>query len=97
MISYEVRVEFPDDRHPVSFAAWMLGEHIPRVLHTGCFSHAEFAQLSGRVFRTRYVTRDRAQLDNYLRAHAPRLRAEFAERFGEATVSREEWTILRQW
>lgn len=65
-------------------AAWehyMLTEHIPDVLLTGCFIEARLDTGEPGRFRVRYRCADRATLDRYLLEHAPLLRAEAMRRF----------------
>jgi hypothetical protein len=60
---------------------YMLTEHIPEVLLTGCFLEARLDTGDPGRFRIRYRCPDRVTLDQYLSEHAPRLRAEALHRF----------------
>lgn len=95
--AYEVRVTV-DARRGEAFETWMLGDHVPRVLATGCFTGARFERLAPGAYRTRYEAAGSADIERYVAEHAPRLRGEFAARFGEGSaVSRETWSTLGAW
>lgn len=95
--AYEVRVTLAPGRGE-AFEAWMLAEHVPRVLATGCFTGARFERLAPGVYRTRYEAADAAAVERYVAGHAAGLRGDFAERFGDGSaVSREVWSTLGAW
>ena len=77
-------------------AAWehyMLTEHIPDVLLTGCFIEARLDRGEPGHFRVRYRCADRATLDRYLAEQAPVLRAEATRRFPVGVkLERAIWT-----
>jgi hypothetical protein len=73
-------------------------EHIPEILATGCFQRIRFDRASPARFRTSYEARSDADLERYVREHAPRLRAEFQTRFPTGvTATRETWAPLQSW
>ena len=73
--------------------AWMREGHIPRVLATGLFTHHRILHLldtdetDGETFAVQYFTTTREAYEKYLLEHAPGLRGEVAERWGEAVLS----------
>ncbi|NDC79262.1 MAG: DUF4286 family protein [Chitinophagia bacterium] len=73
--------------------AWMRVEHIPRVLATGLFTHHRILRLldtedaDGQTFAVQYFTTTREGYEKYLAEHAPALRGEVTERWGEAVLS----------
>jgi hypothetical protein len=94
MLLYEVRLTpTPDSTAPL--IRYMTETHIPAILATGCFAAARFARLDGDdagTFRTTYVAGTRADLERYLRDHAPAFRAEFLRDMGDAVhATREVW------
>jgi hypothetical protein len=98
MILYEVRLTpAPGPTDPL--VRYMTETHIPAILATGCFVGARFARLDGDDagrFRTTYLAGTRADLDRYLRDHAPALRAEFVRDLGDAiAATREVWEDVR--
>jgi hypothetical protein len=80
---------------PAYVAAWehyMLNEHIPDVLLTGCFLEARLDRGEAGRFRVRYRVADTATLDRYLAEHAPALRAEALQRFPQGVrLERAVW------
>jgi Domain of unknown function (DUF4286) len=76
----------------------MRQEHIPAIFATGCFHQIRFCQASPARFRTSYEAASQANLDRYLRDHAPVLRAEFQRRFPQGvTLTRETWVEQERW
>lgn len=91
MVVYEVNLEF-DVAIATAYRAW-LAAHIREILGLPGFVSAQVHEVTeplptaGRVgISVRYLVRDAQSLDDYLREHAPRLRAEGLERFGEEGV-----------
>ena len=76
----------------------MRREHIPAIFATGCFQQIYFDQASPARFRTRYVARAQSDLNRYLQEHAPKLRAEFQDRFPSGVrLARETWSTVQSW
>jgi Domain of unknown function (DUF4286) len=97
MVLYEVTLETnPElagevERH-------MRQDHIPEIFATACFQRIHFESGSGATFRTSYQAETQADLDRYLREHAPRLRAAFQAHFPSGiTISRQTWSVLERW
>ena len=97
MIAYEVTVEV-DEALVEGYMEFMRSRHIPRILATGCFSHAEFNRATETRFRQRYLAASLADLERYLERHAPALRTDYAKHFGAGTrLTREIWEELDRW
>jgi hypothetical protein len=76
----------------------MRDQHIPAIFATGCFRRIRFDQASPVRFRTCYEAESGADLDRYLRQHAPGFRAEFQAAFPHGViVTRETWTERKRW
>ena len=72
---------------------YMLTEHIPDVLLSGCFVAARLDHGEPGHFRVRYRCADRATLERYLADHAPLLRAAATSRFPVGVrLERAVWT-----
>lgn len=91
MVVYEVNLEF-DVAIAEEYRAW-LDIHIREILALPGFVSAQLHEVldprptAGRLgLSVRYLVRDDASLDSYLREHAPRLRADGLQRFGEEGV-----------
>lgn len=100
MIIYNVSVSI-DKEIEQDWYHWMIETHIPDVVDTGYFLHAEiFQQLEplgeeGRsAYQIRYTSPSQEHLNNYQRDAAPRLQADHTQRYqGRFSASR---TILQE-
>lgn len=91
---YEVRATVRDDVRS-RFESYMRDKHIRDVLATGAFERAFFERAGPGEFRTRYEAASREKLEQYLDAHASRLRADVQVHFPEGVeYHREEWTAV---
>jgi hypothetical protein len=76
----------------------MTKQHIPAIFATGCFRRIGFDTASPVRFRTRYEAESAAELERYLRDHAPDFRAEFQRQFPTGVaLTREIWTERQRW
>jgi hypothetical protein len=97
MVTYEITAAVDPDIEG-AYERYMREHHIPDLLSTGCFSSASLSTSGPGRFRVRYEAPSADALDRYLREHAERLRADFAERLPSGVrVSREEWKVVEQW
>lgn len=97
MIAYEVTVEV-EEALVEPYLEYMRARHIPQILATGCFAHAELNRAQETRFRQRYLANTLADLERYFEKHAPALRADFAARFPSGTrLTREIWEELGRW
>jgi hypothetical protein len=97
MLRYEVSVTVREDLRP-RFEEYFTAKHILEILATGCFTRIRFDRGDSGAYRTVYHAATRADLDRYLRDHAPHFRADFAQHFPDGvTPAREVWTDLAQW
>lgn len=86
-VIYEVNIEVDVAAHD-DYRTW-LGEHVAEILALPGFTGAKVFEVldppasAGRVgLCVQYALKDQAALDDYLRDHAPRLRADGMARFG---------------
>jgi hypothetical protein len=97
MIAYEVTVVV-DEALADRYIAYMRSTHIPAVLATGCFAHAELDRAKETRFRQRYLAASLADLERYLEEHAPALRQDYATQFPSGTrLEREIWEEMQRW
>ncbi len=97
MIAYEVTVDLGEDLVE-RYVEYMQTRHIPQILATGCFAHAEFDRASETRFRQRYLAVALADLERYLEHHAPVLREDYAKHFPTGTrLVREIWEEVNRW
>lgn len=87
-VIYEVNIEVDAAAHD-EYRVW-LRDHIAEILALPGFKGAKVFEVlepppsAGRIgLSVQYALQDRAALDDYLRDHAPRLRADGMARFGD--------------
>ena len=97
MVIYEVTAAV--EPHAISeYEHYMRERHIPDLLATGHFTGAIFAKSAPGRYRIHYEAATQAELDEYLRVDAGRLRADFATHFPTGVqLSREVWEVLQSW
>lgn len=97
MVLYEVTLQV-EPHLAAAVEEHMRQSHIPEIFATGCFRRIRFSAASATRFRTSYQADGQADLDRYLRDHAPRLRAEFEARFPQGVIlTRETWVQREVW
>jgi Domain of unknown function (DUF4286) len=97
MVSYEVTLQ-AQPQVAAAVEQFMIESHIPQIFRTGCFREIRFSRASAGRFRTAYQASTQADVDRYVQDHAPRLRAEFLERFPEGVnLTRETWVQREVW
>lgn len=97
MIRYEVTLEVEAARAG-EVAQYMRDVHIPDIFATGCFRTIRLERGSATRLRTTYLAARADDLDDYLREHAPVLRAAFQARFPAGIrLTRETWTEVAVW
>lgn len=80
------------------FERFMVEDHIPALMATGCFGSAAIARLAPGRYRMRYEAESRAELDRYLETEAMRVRGEFTARFPNGiALEREVGEVLGEW
>ena len=77
----------------------MRDHHIPALLATGCFAHAELDRAKETRFRQRYLAESLAELErNTWKITAPALRRDYEKHFPSGTsLTREIWEEVRRW
>lgn len=97
MLSYEVTLQI-EPRLAAAVEEYMRQDHIPRIFATGCFRRIRLSLASPIRFRASYQADGQADLDRYLRDHAPGLRTAFQARFPEGVaLTRETWVQREVW
>ena len=96
-VLYEVTARV-DDALAYDYERYMIETHIPEVVRTGCFVHAQFAQGGEGQYRAAFHAASQADVDRYLGEFAPALRQRMATRFPTGvTLSRRVWVDRMQW
>lgn len=72
-----------------AWLAWLLEEHIPQVLATGCFTTYQLVRLlevddsEGPTYAIQYRAASRADYDRYMEGHATELRSRSYAKWGD--------------
>jgi hypothetical protein len=91
MIIYNVTVNIENDVRE-EWIKWMKEVHIPNVMNTGLFLEYKMARVmieeeSGTTYSIQYTAASMADLDLYLKDHAPKLKQEVAEKYAGKFVA----------
>jgi hypothetical protein len=87
-VTVKVTTEIAND-----WRVWMLREHIPEVIATQCFEHANMFRVldiddtEGPTFCIQYFTTDMEKYDYYIATYAPELRQKTIEKWGEKALA----------
>jgi hypothetical protein len=81
-----------------AYQRYMREQHIPDLIETRHFSRAEFAKSEDGTYCVRYFAHSRADMDEYLRANAECLRADFLVHFPTGIeVTRKIYDVIETW
>lgn len=87
MIIYNVTIKV-DSTIAKQWLQWLLAEHIPDVMHSGCFSGYKVVQLleiddnEGPTYATQYKAESKADYNRYIENHAPAMRQKSIDKWG---------------
>ena len=96
-VSYEVTA-MVEPQLVDQFERFMVEDHIPALMATGCFRSAAIVRLEPGRYRMRYEAETRSELDRYFETEAMRVRGEFTARFPSGIVlEREVGEVAGQW
>jgi hypothetical protein len=92
MLIYNVTTSVLHDVHE-SWLQWMLDEHLPEVLGTGCFEKHQLVRLldidesDGPTYAVQYYLTSHAQYNRYQTIYGNNLRKKVLDRWGNKVVS----------
>jgi hypothetical protein len=101
MIIYNVTINIDHSVYE-KWLLWMQNKHISDVLATGLFNNARFVKVlvdgdTGFTYSVQFFTDSHDKLNNYYKNHAPRLRHEGFELFGDKMIAfRTELEVLSE-
>jgi 3-hydroxyisobutyrate dehydrogenase len=96
-VLYEVTARV-DDALAYDYERYMIETHIPDIVRTGCFLHAQLAQGGEGQYRAAFHAASQADVDRYLAEFAPAMRQHMMTRFPTGvTLSRRVWVDRMQW
>ncbi|MBN9298527.1 MAG: DUF4286 family protein [Filimonas sp.] len=92
MLIYNVTTKIDWQIHDL-WREWMLNEHIPLVLGTGCFVKHQFVRIleidetEGPTYAIQYYTESKAQYNRYNELYAAALRQSALDLWGDRIIS----------
>ncbi len=92
MIIYNVTSKIDWSIHD-QWVKWMQEEHIPEVIATGCFTHAQLLRLietdetEGPTYAAQFFAEIKTQQDLYIEKFAPSLRQKTLKKWGNLFIS----------
>ena len=92
MIVYNVTSKIDWSIHD-AWVKWMLDEHIPEVVATGCFTGAQLLKLleieeeDGPTYTAQYFAETKQLQEEYVNKHAATLRQKVFEKWGNRTIA----------
>ena len=92
MIVYNVTSKLDWSIHD-AWVKWMLEEHIPEVVATGCFTSAQLLKLleieedDGPTYTAQYFAETKEQQEEYVQQHAAALRQKVFDTWGNRTIA----------
>ncbi|RYD69184.1 MAG: DUF4286 family protein [Sphingobacteriales bacterium] len=102
MIIYNVTSNVEDGIHD-AWMAWMMDSHVPKIMETGKFYKIKIVKVLGdhhpgtTTYSVQYFADSREKLDEYYKEHAPELRAEAQQKFGDKVLQfRTELEIIQE-
>ena len=72
---------------------WMVNEHIPEIMHTGCFIDFKIVRLletddsEGPTYAVQYHALSKADYNRYIELHAPEMRKKSFAKWGEQFIA----------
>jgi hypothetical protein len=102
MIIYNVTINIDHSVHN-QWLQWIENKHINDVLATGLFNNARLVKVlveedEGATYSVQYFSDSREKLNDYYKNHAPRLRQEGLQLFGDKMLAfRTELEVLSEY
>jgi hypothetical protein len=91
-IIYNVTVKV-ERQIAVAWLDWLLQEHIPGIMNTGCFSHYRVVRLlelddsEGPTYAIQYHAASKSDYNRYMELHAPVMRKKSFEKWKEQFIA----------
>lgn len=92
MLIYNVTIKV-DESIATDWLQWMRQEHIPNIMNTGCFAEFKMVRLleiddsEGPTYAVQYFASTMDDYQLYLRQHAPRIRKESIDKWGDRFIA----------
>lgn len=91
-IIYNVTVKIAE-HFAEQWLQWLLHEHIPEIMHTGCFTHYRVARLlevddsEGPTYAVQYHAASMEMYQRYIDKHSAQLRNKSFEKWGDGFIA----------
>ena len=72
---------------------WLLNEHIPEIMQTGCFTDKRVVRLlevddsEGPTYAIQYSAASKADYNRFIEMHAPRMRQKSYDKWGDRFIA----------
>jgi len=92
MLIYNVTIKV-EESIADAWLQWLLNEHIPDVMSTGCFSSYKVVRLlevddsEGPTYAIQYYADSKADYNRYIELHAPLLRQKSIDKWGNRFIA----------
>lgn len=92
MFVYNVTVKVDWSVHD-DWVKWMLNEHLPEMVNTGCFTNSKLMRLletdenDGPTYAAQYLAEKKADYDRYIKDYSTAVRKKYDEKWGDRVVA----------
>ena len=92
MLIYNVTTKVDWSIHH-EWVEWMLNEHFPEMVNTGCFTNSRLMRLletdenDGPTYAAQYFTENRADYERYIKDHSVAVRKKYNEKWGDRVIA----------
>jgi len=92
MYIYNVTVKLDWSIHDV-WVPWMLNEHMPEMVNTGCFTHFQLIRLleidekEGPTYAAQYFAGSKPDYSRYVEIHSAAIRQKYFDKWGDRFVA----------
>ena len=92
MIIYNVTIKVHHSIHD-QWLHWLKEEHIPEIINTGCFTHANILELlevdtiEGPTYAVQYIAESKAQYNLYIENFSAEMRQKAFNKWGDQFIA----------
>jgi hypothetical protein len=91
MLVYNVTAKVDWSIHD-EWVQWMLTEHMPELVNTGCFTNTSLLRIleideeDGPTYAAQYFAENKENYDRYVKEYAPTVRKKYNDKWGDRVV-----------
>ena len=92
MLIYNVTAKVDWSIHD-EWVKWMLNEHLPEMVNTGCFMNSKLLRLlevdenEGPTYAAQYFAGNKVDYDRYIKEYAGSVRKKYTEKWGDRVIA----------